>query len=300
MTEFWTVFIKPVLNWLNGLDNHLLDVIVNLLTILVIVVGLTNWIVKKITKKKRDKSENGNVIDTVSKAQKSFRTVDMLENPTKTGEKIGDMVDIISHEIGGKKMSKFFKWLWYNKEQMFSILYNVLLLVLSQIATFAGLIEVIFPTLAGTGLIIVKVIICVVSVAFTALTVRNVCVKYGLSSLDTIDTVLAERAAEAAKKLSPEQRKAIKANISTLQEVLNNTVAKLTEQKEALIKITALYEADPNLVHDFEGKKAVYVSNIAEYEKVKANVEAKINAYKTALNGVKTEGNVVAGSDNAQ
>ena len=285
--EMWAVFVAAVMAWISRIDNNMLNKIVNLLTILIILIGLTDWFIRKIksnraTKKKQDKRQ---VLDLIENTQKPFKTVNMLDNPMETSEKIGNLVDKISKKIGGETMKKFFKWLWYNKEQLFSILYNIALMVLSQIAVWTDLVSAIMPVKSPTAVIIVKVIICALSIAFTALTVRNICVKYGLSSLDTIDKVLAERAEVAASKLTDEQKKTIKSYITTLQNTLSQAKTELTTAEKALAEITTLFNADNSLVADYSIRKAALDKKIAHSNAVISNVEAKIAEYKSQLDG---------------
>lgn len=281
--SFWAIIVKSILEWLNKIDNHLLDVVVNLLTITVILIGLTDWSIRKIKKRRGNKTKQNGAIDFIAGTQKPFKTVKMLENPTEAGEKLGEFIEEITEEIGGNKMKKFFKWVWYNKEQLFSIGYSIILMVLSQVATWTGLISSVFPNITGTWLLVTKVIVCAFSLALTALTVRNVCVKYGLSSLDTIDKVLSERAEEAAKKLTPEQKQIIKNEIAALKKTLSKAKACLQENKNALVQMTTLYNADANLVHDYDHKKKAYEDKIAEYEKNITILETTLENCKSKL-----------------
>ena len=285
MLGLWSVVVKSILEWLEHIDNHKLDVVVNLFTITVIVIGLTDWSIRKFKERHGKKQTKGGAVKFIAGTQRPFKTVKMLENPMEAGEKLGELIEEISEDIGGNnKMRKFFKWVWYNKEQLFSIAYSIMLMVLSQIATWTDAINSIFPNLMGTGLIVTKIVVGVLSIALTALTVRNICVKYGLSSLNTIDKVLSERAAEAAKKLSPEQKKTIKNEITTLQMALSNAKKGLTDNEKALAQMITLHNADVNLVHDYDGKKKAYEEKIAEYKTIVSNLEKKLANCKAQLN----------------
>ena len=287
--EYWAVIAAAAGVWLSRVDNEVLAKIVNLLTILAILIGLIDWAVRRICgrRKKKQQQENGlQVLEMIESTQKPFKTVQMLEDPMRTGESIGNFVDKISKEFKGEAtMKKFFKWFWYNKEQLGSILYNVAILALSQVAIWTDLVAAFLPMLPPAAVIAVKVTICVLSVAFTALTVRNVCVKYGLSSLDTIDKVLAERAESAMNKLTPEQKKTLKAYIATLQQTLAQTKAEREEAEKALAEITTLFNADNSLVTNYAQLSAELNAQIAQAQTVTANVEAKIADYKAQLAG---------------
>lgn len=284
--EMWAVIAAAAMAWLSRIDNNTLNIIVNLLTITVILIGLIDWAVRRIRNTAKNRKPRRPVIDIVESTQKPFKTVNMLENPMETSEKIGSFVDRISREFkGGAKMKKFFKWAWYNKEQLFSIAYSIALLALSQMAIWTDLVASLLPALSPVAVIIVKIAVCVISLAFTALTVRNVCVTYGLSSLDTIDRVLAERAEAETRKLTPEQKKTLKAYISTLQNTLNQTRAELTEAEKALAEVTALYNADNTLVANYSQRKSELTAKVARCNAVIANVESKIADYKAKLDG---------------
>jgi membrane protein implicated in regulation of membrane protease activity len=285
--EQWAITVTAAMAWLSHIDNYALSVIVNLLTILVILIGLTDWIVRKIKgrteKKKQEKQERRQVLDLLENTQKPFQTVNMLDNPMGTSEKIGNLFDGILRKIGGIKMKKFFKWLWYNKEQLFSILHNIAVILITNLLMFtdvlAGVIGVcVLP-------LYVKLIVLAVSLAATVLTVRNVVSKYGLSSLDTIDKELAMRAEAKANKLTDEQKKTLKSYIATLQTTLNKAKEELTTAEKALAEITTLFNADRSLVVNYPARKAELDKTIAQSNAVIANVEAKIAEYKSQLDG---------------
>ena len=287
--ENWTLVAAAVGTWLSRVENETLQKIVSLLTIFAILLGLLDWGVRKIRGMARKQKPGSTIPEKIAGTQKPFKAVNMLDNPIEPGEKIGNFVDKISKDLnGGKNMKKFFKWIWYNKEQLGSIMYSVAILAISQLVIWADLVAVILPWLPATGATAMKVGICVLSAGFTALTVRNVCVKYGLSSIDTIDAVLAEKAQAASNKLTSEQKKALKSDIETLQQTLAKNIAELAEHEKALAEITTLFTADSSLVPDYARKKAELSAHIARFTAVIANIETKIAEYKAKLAG-KTE-----------
>ena len=183
-------------------------------------------------------------------------------------------------------MKNFFKWLWYNKEQLLSIVFNVIAITIANILMFTGYFDGLIVSYAGTPTATaLKVVAAVLGVLFTALTVRNVCVKYGLSSLDTIDKVLEERAQSAANKLTSEQKKTLKAYISALDSKLKDAQAELAKAEANLVELNALYNVDRGLVANYANKKADLEKVIAQTKTVIANVTSKITEYKAQLAG---------------
>ncbi len=288
LKEMWAVILSAVLSWLSSLDNNTLSIVVNLLTILVIVLGLIDWCIRKFKQTKASKDEKRRrPLDLLEGTQKPFKAVRMLDAPTESGEKIGEIIEYISHEIGGNsKMKKFLKWVWYNKEQLLSIAFNVIVIALANIFMFTGWLDGIIALYAGTTIaLILKIAAAVLGVGFTALTVRNVCVKYGLSSLATIDQVLEERAQAAANKLTPEQKTTLRAYISALESKLEGAQAELTKAEASLLEINALYNVDRNLVANYSSKKTELERSIAQSKSVITNVEAKLVDYRAQLAG---------------
>ena len=285
--EMWAVIATAAMAWLSHVDNNALNTIVNLLTILVIIIGLIDWAVRRFGGGRKKKGTDGpQVLEMIEHTQKPFKTVRLLDNPVQAGENIGKFVDKLSKRLkGGKPMKKFFKWMWYNKEQLFSILYSVALMALSQMAIWTDLVASFLPELSPTAVTITQVAICVVSVAATALTVRNICVTYGLSSLDTINKVLSERAEAAAGKMSPDQKKTLKSYIATLQNTLTQAKADIAVAEKALAEVETLFSADPSLVANYPSRKAELSNKIAQSKAVITNVEAKIADYKAKLDG---------------
>lgn len=296
LLELWSIIVSSVMSWFQSIDNNLLNIIVNLLTILVISIGLIDWIFRKVKQsriKKQEKSEahKKNVLEAIEGTQKPFKAVKMLENPMETSEKMITIFEKFTKLIGGIKMKKFFKWVWYNKEQLLSIAYNVILIALANMLMFTDVLNGFVIAMAGTqSAIWVKVSAIVVAVLFTALTVRNVCVKYGLSSLDTIDEELAKRAEAAENKLTSAEKTTYKTYVSTLNETLKKAKDELATAESELARITALYNADNTLVADYVTKKQAYEKKIAANKAVVTNLEQKIADYKAIIsNNVKVD-----------
>lgn len=288
LIELWSIIASSVISWFATVDNLALSKISNLLTILILSIGLIDWSVRKVRNRAAIKKQKP--LDIIEGTQKPFRAVNMLDNPMGTSEKIGTLIEDTTKMLGGKKMKKFFKWIWYNKEQLLSIAYNVAVIVAVNFLMWTDLLNGFFESFVGAeGMLVGKITALALSVLFAALTVRNVCVKYGLSSLNTIDNVLKQKAEAAEKKLTPEQKKSYKASIAILQDALAKANTELKNAEIDLEKITALYNADTTLVTDFVVKRQTYEKKIAASKAVVTSLEGKISVYKSVLNGNSTE-----------
>lgn len=199
------------------------------------------------------------------------------------------------------KLKNFFKWIWYNKEQLVSIIYNAVALIAANFVIWTDTInEYIAPVAINThfsafagfigvdALMLVKIISIVLSVGFAILTVRNICVKYGLSSLETIDKVLAERAAKKQNKLTSEQKKKYKEMITTLKTELKKATADEAEAEAELEKITNVHNVEGSLVPDYVMKKQILERNIESKKAIINNINNKISECKEILNGTKS------------
>lgn len=284
LAEIWAVIVSTALAWFEHLDNASLSKIVNLLTILVISIGLIDWTLRKVRKRaeKKGKRQN-NILSAIEGTQKSFKAVDMLENPMVTGEKIGSTLEKITERFKEMKIKKFFKWLWYNKEQLSSIAYNVVAIALANFVMFTDALNGIF----GIAVIPLwaKISVAAVSAIFTALTVRNVVVKHGLSSLGTIDAHLAKKAEEKANKLTKEQKAQYKSYIGILNKELDSAKATLDALKTELAKLVERHNADSFLVPNFANLKAELEAKIRNAQTPIDNITAKISSYKAILSG---------------
>lgn len=288
--DMWAVIAAAVMAWFSRIDNNALNKVVNLLTILVITIGLLDWAIRKLNgrakKKKEKKLEKRQVLDSIENTQKPFRVVNMLDNPMETSEKIGNIFDKIIKNLGGENMKKIFKWIWYNKEQLLSIGYNVVVIVLTNFLMWTDILNGFFEGFVGAqGILIIKVAALVLSLMFTALTVRNICVKHGVSSLTTIDAYLEEKAKIKASKLTPEQKKTLKGYINSLQSALATAKNELSTAEASLAEITALFNADNSLVRDYAARKADFEKTINYKKGVVESIESKIAEYKSQLDG---------------
>ena len=183
-------------------------------------------------------------------------------------------------------MKKVFKWIWYNKEQLLSIAYQVVLLALANVILFTDAFSAITTLYFGVSMPLwVKIIVVVAALALTALSVRNVIVKYGLSSLETIEAVLQERAEAKANKLSPEQKQVYKGYITTLNDTLSKAKKELQTVEQEFTKLTLLHNADNSLVVDYTTKSLTYQKKIAADKETIANLETKLAHFKALLSG---------------
>ena len=291
--NMWAIIVTSVMTWFSMIDNNVLNKVVSLLTILIFLIGLTDWTIRKIKgranekKQENKKQDRRQVLDLMENTQKPFRTVNMLDNPMETSEKIENLLYKVFKKIGGiTKMKKFFKWIWYNKEQLISIIFLAVIIALANIMLFTNAFDTISSIYLGATMPLgVKITAVILGIALTALTVRNVCVKYGLSSLDTIKTVLAERAFAVANKLPPEQKKTLKSYIATLEDTLQKAKNERATAEKELAEIDALFNADNTLVSDYSRKKSELTETIAYKTEIIKNVESKITDYKAQLSG---------------
>ena len=295
LVELWAIIASSVVSWFSRLDNQVLAKISNLLSIFILVIGLIDYFSRG-KRRKRAESKQGkqtrqkNGLEIIEGTQKPFKTVNMLNDPMATSVKIGTLIEKTKKMLGGKYMKKFFKWIWYNKEQLLSIAYNTAVIVLVNFLMWTDLLNGFFASFVGAeGILAIKIVAIVMSVLFAALTVRNVCVTYGLSSLDTIDKVLKEKAEAAERKLTPEQKQNYKESIAILKTALEKAQTELTTAETELAKITALHTADNSLVKDFVVKRDTYEKTITASKAIVSSIETKIAVYKDILNGKTTD-----------
>lgn len=287
LRDLWMLVAGAVLSWFKVLDNDTLDKVVNLLTIFVLSVGFIDWVLRRLTRKNRKKKEERQTfLSTIVCTQKSFKAVKMLEDPMSAGETLGNVLEQTTIILGGTKMKKIFKWIWYNKEQLLSIAYQVVILALANVLLFTDAFNALISFYIGVPLPLwVKIVAMSLALVLTILSVRNVVVEYGLSSLDTIDAVLKERAEAKASKLSPEQKKIYKGYISTLNESLAKARKELQSVEEEFTKLTVLYNADNSLVTNYAAQTQSYEKQIASDKENIVNLEAKIAHFKALLSG---------------
>ena len=192
-------------------------------------------------------------------------------------------------------MKKFFKWIWYNKEQLVSIIYSIIIIAITNVAVWTDTLNGYTATLAQIpvfasigGELAVRITAVALAVGGVVLTIRNVCVKYGLSSLETIDEELAKRAAKKANKLTSEQKKRYKTLISTLQTEREKVVADVANAETELAKITDIYNADHFLVTDYITKRQTFEKKINHGKAAINSIDEKIVEYKAIISGTKS------------
>ena len=124
LSETWALAVGVFLQFFSYFNNEVLTKIVNLLTIAVLVIGLLDYFIRRLIRRRsKNKSSEEQedkkpqkTIDTIKKTQKSFRTLELLENPLSAGKKLGAVIYHTALEVKHMKIKNFFKWLWYNKE----------------------------------------------------------------------------------------------------------------------------------------------------------------------------------------
>ena len=307
LSDTWALSVGVVLQFFTAINNEILSGIINILTITVLLVGLIDYFVRKIRRRRKDeencedeevsattkkakekRKEKARIFTkTVRKAHKSFRTLDLLEKPESAGNHLGDTIYHVALEVKRmEKMKKFFKWVWYNKEQLGSIAFSAIVYAVTIYLTCMGELSGLLWSRMGdnlTKIYIVKGVVMGVAALLTILTIRNTCVKYGLSSLGTIDRVLAEKAEAAAQKLSPEAKKLIKQNLAVLNNQLRTLKARLSEISGEYNKIKCLHDTVASLVPDYATKAAAYEKESASLTEQITTLEAKIKELTETL-----------------
>ena len=300
MKELWLVIKKygeliasfvcgVLLNWFEKLELVALQKLANLLMILLMAIGLIKYIFRNV----RLPKWLYNLLHT----QKSVKSVDYLNNPTKLGEQTGQFVvdtfKALKNKRRKNKMKTFFKgiknvfvWLWGNKSQLADALYVFISGVIINLFVYSDVANTLLPEFLEVTWF--KVAITVVSVLMTILSWINTATSRKFDSVATLIAAQKVKEEEKAKKtLKAEQYAKYNSIMKDLQEKkveLENIISSATKEIERInakieLKITSEIVEQSNLVK-LHNKITAAEDDLANLENSIKTVETKIEEYK--------------------
>ena len=300
MKELWLIIKKygeliasfvcgVLLNWFERLELVALQKIANLLMILLMAIGLIKYIFRNI----RLPKWLYNLVHT----QRSVKSVDYLNNPTKLGEQAGEMVvetiKALKNKRRKNRMKKFFigiknvfVWLWGNKSQLADAIYVFISGVIINLFIYSDVAATLLPEFLGATWC--KVAITVVSVVMTIMSWINTATSRKFDSIATL--VAAQKVkeeAKAKKTLKAEQYakyNSIMKDLLDKKVELENVISSATKEIERInakieLKITSEIVEQSNLLK-LHNKISAANDDLANLKVSIKTVESKIEEYK--------------------
>ena len=294
--NLWNVYggiaLSTLIAWLTNWSKVEMDRWASYLLLTITCISLLTFF-KVILAKKKAKG----ISDKLAMQQKSVKTINTALNPEQVGEEIGTAILFTIN--GGRKMKEklksFIKIVWGNKFTALSLLLNLVYTGLAQYLLYSdALKDIPFFTENKIACIIVATSI---SVIWLVIELVKDFKNYGFESLDTLNNKWAERKAKKEAKLTPEQRKLVKGQISAVEEkiamVLNyiDEAKKRVEDAQAIINKYNDFRTlgifiDEKLASDYSNASAIANKNNADIltlEKDKQSLEEQKAILKAKL-----------------
>ncbi len=234
LKELWNIYggiaLSTLIAWWTGWTKTSMDLWASYITLTITCIGLLTFFKLAFAKRKKNK------VDAFAlSSNKHIKRISSALNPERAGEEIGQTI-IYTVGEGKKLMSKLknlLKWLWGNKFTLISIISNIVVGAFAQFILYSDYLKdyqffqehktvFIVVVTALTVLWLIENIYCVVT-------------KYGLENLEELRKRSQEKKEEAVGKLTPEQKKTLKNQLSVFKKQESEIVNRLKEIDNELI-----------------------------------------------------------------
>lgn len=277
LKDYWNLYAPPIIStliaWLvdwNAGQMQTINQYIGVTISLICVLTMFKFLIFPNKKK--------NIVEQAVSSQKSVRNMETGINPVG---KIDETIVLIETGVkGGKKtmekIKKFFKWIWYYKEQLIGLieplLYATLVVYMYICDKFGFILNYLPDTMAVK--ISVKVIFGVLSAVFIFYTIRNQVKWVGVGSVATATEYLNKiiEKITSGSTLSDKTKTKIKEILKQLSKSLKNAEVELEKCKIAYNKAVD----EVNVFEDFRKNGLSYDND--EYNKSLTKVQETNNA----------------------
>ena len=215
-------------------------------------------------------------VEKIADMNKQAKNMDLGINPET---KINETVELAEHIMkGGKKIMKklkdFFKVLWGNKVTLSSTIITLYMATMVQVATYTDKLYNI--AWFSNHAIVVKILSPIITSLCVFISLYGTYTKYGFEGLQAL-------ADKKLSKLSKEEKKKLKDNISKLERALDLANAKYDEAKEIVNNFALLKDTGYTLNSDETLKYNMANSSLTMLENTIAKLESELKETKDKL-----------------
>lgn len=282
------------LSWLASWEFNEIQVIYSIIILILVCIGLFKVVKNSLDKRLKRKKI---VIDTIVNSQKPMKAIEIANNPTKSGEELGET--IIESMKGWRrimqKIKNLFVWIGKYWQQLLGIVASLGEYALYVFALLKDYFDPIFNLLPqGNGWQIgARVVISLIVALLVILQIRNMCKWVGVGSLEDAEKYIAEKTENAKSKLSPTAKKTIEHQLklfnNKLKEV-NKAISTIEAQiKEVESKISSVKElidlgiGNVQEFNDLNGEHSKLILDLNTKKNEQTNLQTNIAKFKNVL-----------------
>lgn len=274
--DFWNIYggvaLSTFIAWLTNWSKLEMDRWASYLILTLTCISLLTFFKIILFKK----NSNG-VPDSVALSQnRSVKTLRNAIEPEKTGEELGNIIIVTLQ--GGKrfmvKLKNFFKELWGNKFTISNTIIVLFLATLSQVMTYTEYLYKI--NWFAEHEMIVKILSPIIAAIWVFVDLFTTYTKYGFESLE-------ELANRKPQKLSKEERKTYKNQLSLLENALETAEEKYNKYKRIISDTEVLLSANLALNSSERNEYDIARSQITELEEAISKLKVRIANIKEKL-----------------
>ncbi len=282
--ELWNIYggiaLSSLIAWWTKWSKSSMDVWASYITLTITCIGLLTFFKLAFTKNKKTKADKAAL-----SANKHFKNINNALNPTSPGEELGITL-IYSVREGKKFMTKLkniIKWLWGNKLTLTSIISNLVVSAFAQAIMYGDMLKD-FEFFQAHDLTF-KIVVTVLCVIWLINNIYTAVTKYGLENLSELQQRSEEKKQETLAKLTPEQKQALKNQLSVLKKQKETVLTQIEEIEKEIETFTTI-------VSEFETLQSLNIETSQEqkneYYSAKNKVQASTQKLATCQSTVQT------------
>lgn len=269
-----------------------IQLIYSIIILMLVFIGLFKVVRACLESRKSNRKDL--LVDKIVESQNHMKAISIAQNPTKTGEELGEL--LIQTTKGGKiTMKKLFVWIkdyWHQIIGLIGAFVYATYTVYLYCTDNFGFILSWLPE-EQTWQIVGKVGFGVISTILVFFMVRNQVKWVGIGSVETAKKYLDQLSNGTVSKLSPTAKSEIKAHLKFLNKKLKNAEITLANYEDEIKDLTKKIQSTKELLSLGLGTQDAYAELVKQgnsknqlYEETKQNIsllKSEIEKYENAI-----------------
>ena len=276
VVKFWNIWggieIGTLIAWLNHFEKITMDNVTSYLALILTCIGIFTF-TRSIFKERIEEKKG------------TAKTKKLKPKQVLMGEEIArelnETIKIAREMKEGKRMKKFFKWLWGNKFTLISLIISVGCVSFVNFMSFCGYMD--RYAIYRENQILFQMLFLVGGALYLVVDIFTTVSKYGCESLEQLNTRYEKRREEKLNALTPEQKKFVKENITKLEKSYEELKKKLTTSLNTIESYKALSSIEGFDIGSLKEGYSQALAFVNANQSVATELERQINILKARL-----------------
>jgi len=276
VVKFWNIWggiaIGTLIAWLNHFEKITMDNVASYLALILTCIGIFTF-TRSIFKERIEEKKEG-----TAKTKLKPKQVLMGE---EIARELNETIKIAREMKEGKKMKKFFKWLWGNKLTLINLIVSIGCVGFVNFMSFCGYMD--RYEIYKENQTLFQVLFAVGGALYLVVDIFTTVSKYGCESLEQLNTRYEKRKEEKLNALTPEQKKFVKENITKLEKSYEELKKKLTTSLNTIESYKALSSIEGFDIGSLQEGYSQALAFVNANQSVATELERQITILKNRL-----------------